>query len=89
MSRLRLLAKDRPGSGPRVAPWAENDAYPYLVRSQSEMIRDHIWCEIHTTWGMESRPCTHAGECAKSADNAASSVVVVVVVGDVKILTIK
>ena len=72
MSRLRLLAKDRPGSGPRVTHWAENDAYPYLAQSQNEMLRDHIGCEIHTAWGMECRTRPHAGERAKSADNAAS-----------------
>ena len=89
VSRLRLPEKDRPGSGPRVAHWVENDAFPYLEGSQSETLRDHIWCEIHTAWGMELCTRPHAGERTKSAANAASSVVVVVVVGDVKILTIK
>jgi len=87
VSRLRLLAKDRPGSGLRVAHRAENDAYPYLARSQNETLRNHIWCEIHTAWDMEfclrTRP--HTGEHTK---NAVISVVVVVVVG-VKILSIK
>jgi len=89
VSRLRLPEKDRPGSGPRVAHWVENDAFPYLERSQSETLRDHIWCKIHTAWGMELCTHPHASERTKSADNAASSVVVVVVVDDVKILTIK
>ena len=84
--RLRLLAKDRPGSGPLVAHWAENDAYPYLVRSQSEMIRDHIWCEIHTTWGMEFRTRRRAREERRQCGEHS---VVVVVGGDVKILTLK
>ena len=74
VSRLRLLEKDFPGSGPRVAHWAENDAYPYLARSQSEALRDHICCEIHTTWGMEFRTHPHAGEHVKSADNVATRV---------------
>ena len=63
MSRLCLLAKDRPGTGPRVTHWAENDAYPYLAQSQNEMLRDHIGCEIHTAWGMECRTRPHAGVC--------------------------
>jgi len=67
VSRLRLLEKDRPGFGPCVAHWAENDAYPYLAPSQNETLRDHIWCEIHTAWDMEFRPRTHAGERAKNA----------------------
>ena len=33
VSRLRLLAKDRPDSGLLIAHWVENDAYPYLARS--------------------------------------------------------
>ena len=67
VSRLRLLAKDCPGSGLRVTHWAENNAYPYLARSQNETLRDHVWCEIHTAWDMEFRPRTHAGEHAKNA----------------------
>ena len=43
VSRLRLLEKDRPGSGPRVAHWAENDAYPYLAQSHNEVLHAHIW----------------------------------------------
>ena len=74
VSRLCLLAKDRPSFGPLVAHWAENDAYPYLARSQSKTLRDHIWCEFHTAWGMEFRTRPHAGERSKSADNAASRV---------------
>ena len=37
---------------------------PIFGPSQSETLRDHIWCEIHTAWGMEFRPRTrpHAGE---------------------------
>ena len=86
VSRLRLLEKDRPGFGPRVAHWAENDAYPYLARSQIEALRAHIWGQARakrfvtifgaksTAWGMEFRLRTrpHAGERAKSADNAVS-----------------
>jgi len=60
VSWLRLLEKDRPGFGPCVAHWAENDAYPYLAPSQNETLRDHIWCEINTTWDMEFRTRTHA-----------------------------
>ena len=78
VSWLRLPEKDRPGSGPRVTHWAENDAYPYLTRSQSETLRDHIWCEIHTAWGMEFHTRPHAGERAKSVDNAASRVLLLV-----------
>ena len=78
VSRLSLLEKDRPWLGPRVAHWVENDAYPYLARSQSETLHDHIWCKIHsethTAWGMEFHTCPHAGERAKSADNAVSRV---------------
>ena len=66
-SWLCLLEKDRPGFGPCVAHWAENDAYPYLAPSQNETVRDHIWCEIHTAWDMEFRP--HAGERAKNAES--------------------
>ena len=65
MSRLRLLEKDRPGFGPHVVHWAENDAYPYLARSQNETLHDHILCEIHTAWGMEFR--TRLRELAKNA----------------------
>ena len=36
VSWLHLLAKDRPSSGPRVAHWAENDAYPYLGQARSK-----------------------------------------------------
>ena len=74
VSWLRLLAKDRPDSGLLVAHWAENDAYPYLARSQSETLCDHIRCEIHTdthtAWGMEFQTRPHAGKRKKSADNA-------------------
>ena len=61
--------KGRPGSGPCVAHWAENDAYPYLAPSQNETIHDHIWCEIHTAWNVEFHPRTrpHASERAKNA----------------------
>ena len=45
---------------------------PIFGPSQSETLRDHIWCESHTAWGMEFRPRTHAGERTKSADNAMS-----------------
>jgi len=42
VSRLCLLEKDRPSFGPRVTHWAENDAYPYLARSQNEVLCAHI-----------------------------------------------
>ena len=47
--------------------WSEarmKRSMPIFGPSQSETLRDHIWCEIHTAWGMESRPRTrpHAGE---------------------------
>ena len=70
--RLRLLAKDCPDSGLLVTHWAENDAYPYLARSQSETLCDHIRCEIHTERHTAFQTRRHAGERAKSADNAAS-----------------
>ena len=56
---------------------------PIFGPSQSETLRDHIWCEIHTAWGMEFRPCTrpHAGERRQCCEQR-------VVVG-VKILSIK
>ena len=60
------------GRSPLVAHWVENDAYPYLARSQSEAVRDHIRCEIHTVWGMEFHTHPHDGERAKSADNVVS-----------------
>ena len=47
---------------------------PIFGPSRSETLRDHIWCEIHTAWGMEFRTRTHVGERAKSVDNAASRV---------------
>ena len=47
---------------------------PIFGPRQSETLRDHIWCEIHTAWGMEYRTHLHAGEHAKSVDNGASRV---------------
>ena len=92
VSRLRLLAKDRPGSGLLVAHWAENDAYPYLAHSQSETLRDHIWNGIPF-----QRNSAHAayqrvrGECQKQSVVVVKTKmgIVVVVLSDVKILSIK
>ena len=42
VSWLRLLAKDRPGSGLLVAHWLENDAYPYLAPGQNETLRERV-----------------------------------------------
>jgi len=40
VSRLRLLAKDRPGSDPLVAHWPQNDAFSHLVPDQNETLRE-------------------------------------------------
>ena len=61
VSRLRLLEKDRPGFGPRVTHRAENDAYPYLARSQNEALHAHIWGQARakcfvTIFGAKSTP---------------------------------
>jgi len=64
-----FLQRTAPAFGPLIAHWAENNAYPCLARSQNEMLRDHIRCEIHTAWDMEFRPrtCLHLSERAKNA----------------------
>ena len=61
VSWRRLLEKDHPGFGPRVAHWAENDAYPYLTRSHNEALRAHIWGQARakhfvTIFGAKSTP---------------------------------
>ena len=40
VSRLRLLAKDHPGSDPLVVHWPQNDAFSPLVPGQNEMLRE-------------------------------------------------
>ena len=61
---------------------------PIFGPSQSETLRDHILCEIHTAWGMEFHPRTrpHAGERVKSRAEGCREQRVVV---GVKILSIK
>ena len=41
LSRLRLLAKDHPGSDPLVAHWPQNDAFSHLAPGQNETLREH------------------------------------------------
>ena len=62
---------------------------PIFGPSQSETLRDHIWCEIHTTWGMEFHPRTRPAcrRARKERGQCHEQRVVVVVV--VKILSIK
>jgi len=58
VSRLRLLAKDRPDSGLLVAHLAENDAYPYLACSQSGTLYAHI-----LYWAKSTPKRTPPGAC--------------------------
>ena len=87
-----FLQRTAPAFGPLVAHWAENDAYPYLAHSQSETLRDHIWNGIPF-----QRNSAHAayqrarGECREQSVGVVKTKmgIVVVVLSDVKILSIK
>ena len=88
--RLRLLEKDRPGFGPRVAHWADRVSRLRLLakdRPGSDLLVAN-WPQNDAYPHLAPGQNETLRERANSADNATSSVVVGVVIS-VKILSIK